>query len=128
MMLNPVQQFFSDLANQDIASALELVDEKAVFEAQGPESVPIYGRFEGKEGVKRFLSILSEMFETEAFEFYKWSQADNFVFAFGYMQHHVRKTGRIFKSEWALVCQLTGDRIISYKMFEDTAALQSAYV
>lgn len=126
-MSNPVQQFFSCLANQDIAGALELVDENAVFEAQGPESVPIYGHFEGKEGVKRFLGILSEMFETEAFEFYKWGEADNFVFAFGYMQHRVRKTGRIFKCEWALVCQLKGDRIISYKMFEDTAALQSAY-
>jgi ketosteroid isomerase-like protein len=67
------------------------------------------------------------MFETEAFEFRKWATADNFVFAYGYMQHRVRKTGRLFKSEWALVCQVKNGRIISYKMFEDTAALRDAY-
>lgn len=127
-MSNAVQQFFACIENQDFVSALELVDENAVFEAQGPENVPIYGCFEGKDGVRRFLSILSEMFETEAFEFYKWGQADNFVFAFGYMQHRVSKTGRTFKCEWALVCQLKDERISSYKMLLDTAALQAAYV
>ena len=89
--------------------------------------MPIYGRFEGKEDVKHFLTIASEIFETEAFEFTKWATADDFVFAHGYMQHRVRKTGRIFRSEWALVCQIENNRISSYKMFEDTAALQAAY-
>ncbi len=126
-MSNPVQHFFSSIANRDLIRALEFVDENAVFEAQGPSSVPIYGRFEGKEGVKRFLAILAEMFETEAFEIRKWSITDEFAFAYGYMQYRVRKTGRIFRSEWALVCQVKGDRIMSYKMFEDTAALQMAY-
>ncbi|MGL5084073.1 MAG: nuclear transport factor 2 family protein [Microcoleaceae cyanobacterium] len=127
-MSNPVQQFFTCLFNNDLSGALDLVHDDAVFEAQGPSSVPIYGRFEGEAGVKQFLAILTEMFETEAFEIRKWSVIDEFVFAYGYMQHRVRKTGRIFKSEWALVCQVQGDRIISYKMFEDTAALQTAYV
>ena len=127
-MLNPVQKFFECIANKDIVGALELVDENAVFDAQGPKSVPVYGRFEGKDGARHFLSILSEIFETEVFEFYKWGQADNFVFAFGYMQHHVRKTGRTFKSEWALVCQVKDERISSYKIFENTAALQAAYI
>ncbi len=127
-MSNPVKQFFVCIANKDITGALELVHENAVFEAQGPETVPIYGRFEGRDGVQRFLSILSEIFETEAFEFYKWGETDNFVFAFGYMQHHVRKTGKTFKCEWALVCQIKDNHISSYKMFEDTAALQSAYL
>lgn len=71
------------------------VNDDAVFEAQGPNNVPIYSRFEGPERVKRFLTIASEMFETEAFEFRKWATADNFVFAYGYMQHRVRKTGRL---------------------------------
>jgi ketosteroid isomerase-like protein len=126
-MPNPVQQFFSCLADSNVSGALEYVNDDAVFEAQGPNNVPIYGRFEGPERVKRFLTIASEMFETEAFEFRKWATADNFVFAYGYMQHRVRKTGRLFKSEWALVCQVKNGRISSYKMFEDTAALRDAY-
>lgn len=127
-MSNPVQQFFNCIFNHDLSGALDLVHNDVVFEAQGPSLVPIYGRFEGEAGVKQFLAILAEMFETEVFEIRKWSAIDEFVFAYGYMQHRVRKTGRIFKSEWALVCKLKGDRIISYKMFEDTAALQTAYI
>jgi hypothetical protein len=31
-------------------AALKLVTRDATFEAQGPQSVPIYGRFEGHDG------------------------------------------------------------------------------
>lgn len=126
-MSNPVEQLFERFASGDIEGALTFVHDAAVFEAQGPGEVPIYGRFEGKEGARRFLSIASGMFDTEAFEFRKWAVADDYVFAYGYMQHKVRKTGRLFKSEWALVCRVDSGLIRSYKMFEDTAALQLAY-
>lgn len=126
-MPDSVQQLFSCLANSDVTGALEYVNDDAVFEAQGPGDVPIYGRFEGREGARRFLTIALEMFETEAFEFRKWAIADDFVFSYWYMQHRVRKTGRVFKSEWALVCQVKNGLISSYKMFEDTAALRDAY-
>ena len=74
------------------------------------------------------LTTASEMLETEAFDFWKWAIADQFIFAHGYMRHRVRKTGRVFNSEWALVCEVKGELITSYKMLEDTAALQDAFV
>ena len=126
-MYNPVQQFFLAVAEGNIDRVLETVNDDVVFEAQGPTSVPIYGRFEGKEGVKKFVNTLSELFDTEDFEIRKWAFSENFIFAYGYMQHHVRKTNNLFKSEWSLVCQIENERISSYKMFEDTAALESAY-
>ena len=46
---------------------------------------------------------------------------------YGYMQHRLRKTGRVFRSEWVLVCEVKDGRILTYKMFEDTAALAAAY-
>ena len=126
-MSNPVEQLFSCLASGDIEGALEYVHEDTVFEAQGPNEIPIYGRFEQKDGARLFLTTASEMFDTEAFQFRKWAVVDDFVFAYGYMQHRLRKTGRLFKSEWALVCQVEDGLIRSYKMFEDTAALKVAY-
>ena len=127
-MYNPVREFFLAVAEHDINRVLETVNDDVVFEAQGPTSVPIYGRFEGKEGVKKFVNILSDLFDTEAFEIRKWAFSENFIFAYGYMQHRVRKTDKLFKSEWSLVCQIENERISSYKMFEDTAALESAYI
>ena len=126
-MQNPVENFFTSLAANDIQGILDSVNDDVVFEAQGPTSVPIYGKFVGKEGVKRFVSILVDLFENEKFDIYKWSMSDDFIFAHGYMQHRVRSSDRVFKCEWALVCQIKNDRISSYKMFEDTAALEMAY-
>jgi len=126
-MNNPVKQFFTCISNGDLKGALETINDDVIFEAQGPKTVPIYGRFEGKKGVSRFVKTLAEMFDTESFEIYNWTVSNEFVFAFGYMQHRVRRTSAVFESEWALVCRIENDRISSYKMFEDTAALDKAY-
>ena len=67
------------------------------------------------------------MFDTESFETHNWTVSSELVYALGYMQHRVRKTSAIFKSEWALVCRIENGQIISYRMFEDTAALDAAY-
>ncbi|MDY7002473.1 MAG: nuclear transport factor 2 family protein [Cyanobacteriota bacterium] len=126
-MDNPVAKFFAALKDRDLDRALSVVAEDVVFEAQGPNTVPIYGKFIGKKGVVEFLSILGELFNTEAFEIYKLVAVDNYIFAHGYMQHQVKKTERIFKCEFALVCTSKNGLITYYKMFEDTAALSEAY-
>lgn len=126
-MFNPVQGFLASVGNRDIAGALTHVHDDVVFEPQGPSDLPIYGRFEGRDGVRHLLSSLSEIFETEAFEVRKWVSSDDVVFAHGYMRHRVRRTGRTFESEWALVVQIKDQLIASWKIFEDTAAFQAAY-
>ncbi|NER05263.1 MAG: nuclear transport factor 2 family protein [Okeania sp. SIO3C4] len=126
-MDNPVAKFFAALKDKDLDRALSVVAEDVVFEAQGPNTVPIYGKFIGKKGVVEFISILGELFNTEAFEIYKLVAVDNYIFAHGYMQHRVKKTDRLFKCEYALVCTSKNGLITSYKMFEDTAALSEAY-
>jgi len=122
-----VEEFFTALGSGDEEAALELVAPDATFEAQGPPSVPIYGRFERHDGVRRFIATLRELFDTERFDVRESSQSDGLAFAYGYMQHRVRKTGEVFRSEWALYCEVSAGRIRTYKMFEDTAALAAAY-
>jgi len=125
---NAVQKFFLSLSEKNIEKALESVHEDAVFSAPGPDSVPIYNTFHGKEGVREFINILGEMFDTEAFEIYDIIEKDGYVFALGLMKHRVKKTGKIFECEWVLICKIKNNQIISYKMFEDTTALEKAYL
>ena len=122
-----VEDFFAALGSGDEDAALELVTPDATFEAQGPATVPIYGRFVGHDGVRRFIATLRELFDTERFDVRRLTQSDGLAFAYGYMQHRVRKTGRVLRSEWALYCEVRDGRIRTYKMFEDTAALAIAY-
>jgi len=124
---NAVEKFFSGLGSGNMNLILEAVHDDAVFEIQGPEAIPIYNTFYGKEGVKEFVGILGELFDTEDFKVYVTAPHEDYIFAHGLMKHRVRKTGKIFECEWALVCRIKDDRIISYKMFEDTSALEKAY-
>lgn len=66
-----IEQFFTVLFSQGIDAALDLVTVDTVFEAQGPNSVPIYGRFKGHDGVCQFVGILQDLFDTEKFEIRK---------------------------------------------------------
>ncbi|MEM7009705.1 MAG: nuclear transport factor 2 family protein [Thermodesulfobacteriota bacterium] len=128
MSENAVQKFLSALFNQDLDQAIEAVHEDAVFSAPGPDTVPNYRTFHGKKGAREFIAILGELFDTEAFEVYEFIEKDDYVFAIGLMKHRVKKTGRLFECEWVLVCKVKDGQIISYKMFEDTAALENAYL
>lgn len=125
---NAVEGFFSALAEGDLEKALESVHEETVFSAPGPDTVPIYRNFHGREGVRDFIRILGELFDTQAFEIYDVKEVDEYVFAIGLMKHRVKKTNRMFECEWSLVCKIKDGQIISYKMFEDTAALENAYL
>jgi uncharacterized protein len=122
-----IDRFFAALGSSGAEAALKLLAPDAIFEAQGPPTVPIYGRFEGHDGVRRFIATLRELFDTERFEVRQSIQSGDIAFAYGYMQHRVRRTGQVFRSEWALYCELRDGRIRTYKMFEDTAALAAAY-
>jgi ketosteroid isomerase-like protein len=127
MAPNPLQQCFSKVGARDVPGALAVIDDATVFEPQGPIHLPIYGRFVGKAGVERLLSTLAEQFETEIFEIRKWAEAEDYVFAYGFMQHRVRKTGRTFKSEFTVVAQINSGLIRHYRIFEDTSAAEAAF-
>lgn len=122
-----IDRFFTMLFSQGIDAALGLVTTDTVFEAQGPSSIPIYGRYEGHEGVRKFVNILQALFDTEKFEIRSSVEQAEMAFAYGYMQHRVIKTNLVFCSEFTIYCQIKSDRICAYKMFEDTAALAMAY-
>lgn len=122
-----IERFFKVLSSQGIDSALDLVTTDTVFEAQGPASIPIYGVYKGHDGVREFVGILQNEFNTDKFEISNSIENLEVAFAFGYMQHRVIKTDQVFCSEFALYCEIRNNQISVYKMFEDTAALINAY-
>jgi ketosteroid isomerase-like protein len=84
-----IDGFFAALDSRGAEAAVKLVTADATFEAQGPPSVPIYGRFEGHDGVRRFIATLRELFDTERFELRQSIQSGEIALAYGYMQRRV---------------------------------------
>jgi len=123
-----IDRLFGYVATGDIDGAIALTTDDIIFEAQGPSDIPIYSVFKGHDGVRTFFSTLGDMFNTEAFEVRSTIENDNVAFGYGYMQHRVKRTERVFKSEWALFCRVRDGKITHYRMFEDTAGLVTAYL
>jgi ketosteroid isomerase-like protein len=78
-----IDGFFAAFGSGGAEAALKLITPDAIFEAQGPPSVPIYGRFEGYDGVRRFIATLRELFDTERFEVRQSTQSGDIAFAYG---------------------------------------------
>ena len=59
---NPVEIFFEYLANNRYQEAFSLLHPDVVFEAQSPNTIPVYGKFRGLGGVKQFFTNIPELF------------------------------------------------------------------
>jgi ketosteroid isomerase-like protein len=123
----PVKQFFNAFANGDIAGILCAFHDNVEIIAAGPSSVPWYGTYHGKAGVEAFLTALGGNVEPQKFEVHTLFGHEQTVVAAGALAHRVPATGKLFASDWALLCTIQDDTIIRYQFFEDTAAAAEAF-
>lgn len=123
----PVAQFFNAFASGDIAGILRTLHDDVEIVAAGPSSVPWYGTYRGKAGAEAFLAALGSNVEPQQFEVRTLIGQDQTVVAAGVLAHRIPATGKIFASDWALLCTIQNDTIIRYQFFEDTAAAAEAF-
>ncbi len=123
----PVEQFFNAFASGDTAGILRTFHDDVEIVAAGPSSVPWYGTYRGKSGVEAFLSALGGNVEPQRFEVRTLFGQGETVVAAGVLAHRIPATGKLFASDWALLCTIQDDAIIRYQFFEDTAAAVEAF-
>lgn len=124
-----VKQFFSAFGKGDLEGLVATFDPAATLiavRAGPPREGQVYGTYTGASGVREFVANLGGAFETKAFTVDVIASEGEVVFAKGAFVHTVRKTGKTFQSDWALMCRVRGERIVEYRFFEDSAALVAA--
>lgn len=120
-----VQSFFTNFGNGDLEGVIGIFSETIKIisiNEKGIEGANLYGTFNGKEGVRTFLEILSKTFETKSFSVDYVIGEDNIAFAKGSFIHKVKSTGKLFESDWALMCLVKNGKIEEYHFFEDSAS------
>ncbi|WP_417476086.1 nuclear transport factor 2 family protein [Leisingera sp.] len=126
-----VTDFFSALRQEGIEAALEYVADDATFVAvlndDFKKFLPMYGEFRGKSGARAFLNSLAENFDTQEFTVHKMISEGEFAALWGRFHHRIRSTGKDFRSDWALTCEIRNGKIVHYQFYEDTAALEDAF-
>jgi ketosteroid isomerase-like protein len=86
----------------------------------------IYGTYQGKEGAKTFISNLGNAFDTKAFSVDHFVSEGNVVFVNGKFTHIVKSSGKLFSSDWALMCVIKDDKIMEYHFYEDSESFSEA--
>lgn len=119
-----VQAFFNAFGKGDFDGIINSFNEDCTITAVRDakrEDQQLYGAYNGKDGVKTFISNLGNTFDTKAFSVEHLVGEGNIAFANGKFTHVVKTTGKIFTSDWSLMCEIKDGKISTYQFYEDSA-------
>jgi len=125
----PIQQFFEAFGKGDVNATVNSFDEHCKIIAvrdRSRKDGELYGTYLGKEGVMEFLSALSNTFNTKAFSIQNIIGEGDISFANGSFTHEVKSTGKLYSSDWSLMCKIKDNKILEYHFYEDTAVFSEA--
>ncbi|MBS4174763.1 nuclear transport factor 2 family protein [Bacillus sp. FJAT-49736] len=122
-------QYFHHLV--DIDKALHYIHKDAKFIAAFEKESDrhyFYGTYYGIEGVRTLLSKFEKDLDTQEFEVNKVLADETTALAWGRFKHRIRYTDKVFESYWAVVCEVEDGKIKYFRGFEDTGALEAAFL
>ena len=125
-----VEEFFSAFSNGDFNGIINSFhDDCEIIAVRNSERIKsqIYGSYKGVPGVREFISNLGAEFDTKVFTVENLVSEGNVVFANGKFTHELKSTGKLFSSDWALMCVIKNDKILEYHFYEDSEKFAEAY-
>ena len=120
-----MKQFYAAFLAGDIAQVLNLVTDDIVLSNDFTANVATAGEFKGKEGLKKFFTLLGEVVsEVESFVADEFIADGDKVVALGHERMQVRETGLWVSARWAQVGTFRGGKMCCWVEYSDTAAWQ----
>jgi len=112
---------------QDPAEIAALFDADLVFEIQGDDGVlPWIGRKTGRQAVADFVRDIRALTESVSFEVEDILASESRAAIIGALQTRIKATGKIIKTQFAIVLTITGDVVTRYQMLEDSFDVSKA--
>jgi ketosteroid isomerase-like protein len=122
-----IMQTYAAFQRGDVEGILTFFDESVVWVVPGPSIIPFAGRFEGKEGVRRFFRAAVDSLDVLEQKTLETIADGDRVLVTGYERMRVRATGKEISSRWMHVYRLRNGKIIAFEEFVDTAAQASGF-
>lgn len=122
-----VQSIFEAFGRGDIPGVLEHVSEDVTWSAPGPEVVTYFGERRGHAGAAEFFQQLGGSVDFEHFEPSAFVAEGDKVVVLGRERGRVKRTGKTFDNDWALVFTLGGGKVTGFQCYENTAAIAEAF-
>jgi hypothetical protein len=121
-----VQECYAAILRGDIQALLNAMSEDVEWQLPGPNDMPWAGLNRGREQVARWWAIVGETCDVEQFEPREYIAHGDKVVVLGYDRVHVKVTGRTWENNWADVWTLHEGKVVSFRAYEDTAAIVAA--
>ena len=125
-----IQDAYAAFGRGDIAALLAMLDDEVVWSAlHGSSSkVPTAGDWRGKAGAQEFFQRLGGAATFQAFEPREFIAQGDTVVVLGHYEATVNTNGRKFASDWAMVFTLRNGKVVRFREYADSAAVNAAYL
>lgn len=124
--LETVQKLYAAFGGGDVEGLLALLTDDIDWQFLGSIGQPYLGRHQGKAGVLRFLGLVAEFDEIQAFEPREFFAGPDHVTVLGWERTRIKPNGEVFESPWVHLFQLRGDQVARFVGLYDTAAAWGA--
>lgn len=121
-----IQKVYADFSRGDIESILNQLADDVVWEQPNQPAIPYGGKRHGRESVRQFFAAVAEV-EVREFAPVEYLASGDRVVAIGHWAGTVRRTGKSFRSAWAMAWTVTDGKIRRFTAYEDTAAIVAAF-
>ena len=120
--------FYELFASGKVEELLErLVDADCELYNPLPDPIKFGGRFEGRQGVATYLQGIAMELEIQQFEIDEILADGERVTVLGRETSRVRRTNKCYTMSWVHVLTVRNGRILSFREYNDTAAMAAAY-
>lgn len=115
---------FAAFGKGDVEAFVETVSSDTVWIYHGTQVIP-QGTFEGKEGVKKFITNILDNTEVLKFEPTQYITEGNTVVVLGHEHQRVKKSGKEQKQKWVQVYTVEKDLITRMEEFATTELVEA---
>jgi ketosteroid isomerase-like protein len=124
-----VQDAYAAFGRGDIPALLGLMADEIHWQPVigTAAHVPISGERRGKAGVAEFFKRVSETEDFQQFEPREYVAQGDKVVAIGHYRATARGTGRTFESAFVMIFTVRDGRIVAFREFTDSAAVNAAF-
>ena len=124
-----VQDAYAAFGRGDVQSILNSLTDDIQWRAVigAGKHVPYSGERRGKAAVGEFFKQVAESEDFEVFEPREFTAQGDTVVAVGHYRAKVKKTGRSFESDFAMVFTLKNGKVSAFREFTDSAAINAAF-
>jgi ketosteroid isomerase-like protein len=124
-----VQNAYAAFGRGDIATLLSYMSDDIQWRPVigTAKHVPFSGERKGKAAVGEFFKQVAESEDFQQFEPREFVAQGDTVVALGHYRGAVKRTGRTFDSDFVMVFTLRDGKVVAFREFTDSAAINAAF-